>query len=260
MTRVDFVKQRPLGSTDNSDEQAARMRALEEDLARIRDLYASSVRDADDRIGSIVKELKGRGVWVGNGELYTERIYTFAPETPEGPTVSFHYLLRILFDGKILNSLLLSEGPTEEMQVNIVADLAYQAATEQLYAATHFEGTGRIQEYDLIGVPQEIATLDEVPFHWQNAVALSADQQGQVYIFVGDPKVIYELGQDNLLTALYGFRDLAAEKDYPAVTHLLPGTIGIPMIMTVSPDGSMLFLIEQNQGQINLTAYALDPQ
>jgi hypothetical protein len=121
---------------------------------------------------------------VGNGELYTERIYTFAPETPEGPTVSFHYLLRILFDGKILNSLLLSEGPTEEMQVNIVADLAYQAATEQLYAATHFGGSGRIQEYDLIGVPQEIATLDEVPFHWQNAVALSADQQGQVYIFV----------------------------------------------------------------------------
>ncbi|MFZ0544154.1 MAG: hypothetical protein WAM60_01865 [Candidatus Promineifilaceae bacterium] len=196
----------------------------------------------------------------GNGELYTDRIYTFAPETPGEPAIAFHYLLRFLFDGKILNSLLLSEGPTDEMQVNVVADLAYQSSTEQLYAATYFEGNGRIQTYDLIGTPHETATLDEVPFDWQNAVALSTDQQGQVYIFIGDPKLIYELGQDNLLTALYGFRDLTAEKDYPAVTHLLPGTTGIPMIMTVSPDGTMLFLIDQDQGRINLTAYALNPQ
>jgi len=63
LTRVDFVRERPLGTTDNSEAQSAKMAGLTARLDEVRNLYACAVRDADDRVGSIVDALKASGRW-----------------------------------------------------------------------------------------------------------------------------------------------------------------------------------------------------
>ena len=62
-TRTDFTQSEPLGTTDNSEKQASWMERLNEDRAKIENLYSVSVLDADDRIGSVIKSLREKGHW-----------------------------------------------------------------------------------------------------------------------------------------------------------------------------------------------------
>lgn len=61
--RIDFTKHLPIGSTDNTDEQALHLTVL----TRLRDdyveLYDASVHLADHMAGSVIDELRERGVW-----------------------------------------------------------------------------------------------------------------------------------------------------------------------------------------------------
>ena len=62
-TRVDFAESRPLGTTDNSSAQyrhLAALTALREDYS---ELYDAAVHAADARVGSVIDELKRRGLW-----------------------------------------------------------------------------------------------------------------------------------------------------------------------------------------------------
>jgi arylsulfatase A-like enzyme len=61
--RTDFVAGRVLGETQNGARQARRMEALRERREDIHMLYAKDVAIADHRVGSVVAELKRRGVW-----------------------------------------------------------------------------------------------------------------------------------------------------------------------------------------------------
>jgi len=63
LTRVDFAAGKPLGTTDNTSKQQRKMARLDELLPQVHALYEASVRDADDRIGSIVEALRDRGSW-----------------------------------------------------------------------------------------------------------------------------------------------------------------------------------------------------
>jgi arylsulfatase A-like enzyme len=62
-SRVDFTNNRPVGTTDNTDEQARHLAVL----TRLRDdydeLYDASVHLADSMAGSVIDALKERGVW-----------------------------------------------------------------------------------------------------------------------------------------------------------------------------------------------------
>jgi arylsulfatase A-like enzyme len=62
-TRVDFAENRPLGTTDNSDRQRRQMAALTAMRREYNELYDAAVRVADDRVGSVIDELKQRGLW-----------------------------------------------------------------------------------------------------------------------------------------------------------------------------------------------------
>jgi arylsulfatase A-like enzyme len=62
-TRVDFAEKRPLGTTDNSRRQQRLMAALTKQLAEYNELYDAAVRMADDRVGSVIDELKERDLW-----------------------------------------------------------------------------------------------------------------------------------------------------------------------------------------------------
>jgi arylsulfatase A-like enzyme len=61
--RVDFMNGRPLGETDNGARQFRRMEELRARSEAIHKLYAKDVAIADHRVGSVVAELKRRGVW-----------------------------------------------------------------------------------------------------------------------------------------------------------------------------------------------------
>ena len=63
LTRVDFVRKRPLGTVDNTEQQKRAMAKLAEKEEVIERAYAGSVYDADDRVGEIVQALKDGGVW-----------------------------------------------------------------------------------------------------------------------------------------------------------------------------------------------------
>ncbi len=63
LTRVDFVRGQPLGTTDNTTEQEAAIEALNERRETFSDLYDARVLEADHRIGSVTRELKARGLW-----------------------------------------------------------------------------------------------------------------------------------------------------------------------------------------------------
>lgn len=63
LTRIDYVKKKPLGTTDNTAQQESKMSALTSKVEEVNNLYACSVRDADDRVGSIIAEIKDRGRW-----------------------------------------------------------------------------------------------------------------------------------------------------------------------------------------------------
>ena len=63
LTRVDWAARRPVGTTDNTDEQLRRAARLDELAPEVHALYEASVRDADERIGSIVDALRRDGRW-----------------------------------------------------------------------------------------------------------------------------------------------------------------------------------------------------
>jgi hypothetical protein len=193
----------------------------------------------------------------GGGELYVDKVFTFAPEVAGDPATAFHYLLRSVIDGQILNPMLVSQEPTNDERPHIIADLAYQAVTDRLYAAVHQGDQGIVQKFVLTGTPRNLATLNEGLTGWDEDVALSVDDRGHVFVLVDRPGFIVELDQEDEVVYVYGFKDMAGEASYPAVSYWLPGEIGRPLAMTVTPDGSMIFIVDQKGEEINLTAYTL---
>ena len=63
LTRADFAAEQTLGTTDNTEEQQARMKTLTEMRDDYNELYCIAVHKADERLGEVVDELKQRGVW-----------------------------------------------------------------------------------------------------------------------------------------------------------------------------------------------------
>jgi arylsulfatase A-like enzyme len=63
LSRADYGADRPVGSTDNSALQQRKMERLRDQADEIHRLYAKEVAIADHRVGSVVAELKRRGVW-----------------------------------------------------------------------------------------------------------------------------------------------------------------------------------------------------
>jgi len=63
LTRVDFAEGRPLGTTDNTDEQRRAINRVAQSESQMQVLYDAAVRYADERVGSIIDTLKRRGVW-----------------------------------------------------------------------------------------------------------------------------------------------------------------------------------------------------
>ncbi len=63
LARADFDAGRPLGTTDNSAEQEQVLSQLDDMRSEIRRLYRASVRQADERMGSVVEALKSADAW-----------------------------------------------------------------------------------------------------------------------------------------------------------------------------------------------------
>ena len=63
LTNVDFDKNQPLGTTDNTAEQDRHMAALTALRDEYNELYDGSVWQADSHVGSVIDELKRRGLW-----------------------------------------------------------------------------------------------------------------------------------------------------------------------------------------------------
>jgi arylsulfatase A-like enzyme len=63
LTHVDFDAKQPLGTTDNTGEQDRHMAALTALHKEYNELYDGSVWKADSHLGSVVDELKRRGLW-----------------------------------------------------------------------------------------------------------------------------------------------------------------------------------------------------
>ena len=63
LTHVDFDKKRRLGATDNTAEQDRHMAALTALHKEYNELYDGSVWKADSHVGSVIDELKRRGLW-----------------------------------------------------------------------------------------------------------------------------------------------------------------------------------------------------
>jgi arylsulfatase A-like enzyme len=63
LTRVDYVANRPLGTTDNTAEQARLMQRLSSMKEAVDLLYDASVRQADEQLGSVIRKLRGAGLW-----------------------------------------------------------------------------------------------------------------------------------------------------------------------------------------------------
>jgi len=63
LTRVDFASGQPVGTTDNASEQAQAIRAIAARADAIDVLYSAAVRDADEKVGSVIAALKAANVW-----------------------------------------------------------------------------------------------------------------------------------------------------------------------------------------------------
>jgi arylsulfatase A-like enzyme len=63
LTRVDYVDDRPLGTTDNTAEQTRVMQGLARMKAAVDVLYDASVRQADERLGGVIHKLRRAGLW-----------------------------------------------------------------------------------------------------------------------------------------------------------------------------------------------------
>ena len=63
LTREDFVRKEPLGTTDNTAAQDAEIAALNELFDEYNELYDTSVRHADNYVGSVIDLLQERGLW-----------------------------------------------------------------------------------------------------------------------------------------------------------------------------------------------------
>lgn len=63
LTRQDFKKKQPLGTTDNTEKQLAKMARLTELREQVEIVYAGSVSVADMRLGSVIDKIKERGRW-----------------------------------------------------------------------------------------------------------------------------------------------------------------------------------------------------
>lgn len=63
LTRVDFARRRPLGTTDNTEAQRRELEFMDAHLAEHDVLYDAAVRLADRRFGSVVDLLRERGMW-----------------------------------------------------------------------------------------------------------------------------------------------------------------------------------------------------
>lgn len=62
-TRKDYAKGTELGSTDNTDEQEKWIAGLNDRREKIENIYSASVRDADSRLGDVIRELVKQGRW-----------------------------------------------------------------------------------------------------------------------------------------------------------------------------------------------------
>ncbi len=63
MTRIDFSRKDPLGTTDNTELQRAKMQRLTELVDQVEVIYAGSVGVADMRMGKVIEKIKKRGRW-----------------------------------------------------------------------------------------------------------------------------------------------------------------------------------------------------
>ena len=63
LTRADFGAKRPVGTTDNTFQQDRAMRQLAELQDDIHMLYDAAVRQADERVYTVVQALRQRGLW-----------------------------------------------------------------------------------------------------------------------------------------------------------------------------------------------------
>lgn len=63
LTRADYGAKRPVGTTDNTEQQDAALAQLAAMKGSIDVLYDAAVRLADQRVGRIVQALKRRGLW-----------------------------------------------------------------------------------------------------------------------------------------------------------------------------------------------------
>ena len=63
LTRKDWRKKQPLGTTDNTEAQRAAMARLTELRDQVEIVYGGSVSVADMRVGSVIEKIKQRGRW-----------------------------------------------------------------------------------------------------------------------------------------------------------------------------------------------------
>jgi len=63
LTRRDFVRRQPLGTTDNTEEQRRILERLAEHREHFSQLYDAQVRAADRKVGTVVDHLRKLGVW-----------------------------------------------------------------------------------------------------------------------------------------------------------------------------------------------------
>ena len=63
LTRIDFAEKRPVGFTDNTEEQKREMAALSAMSDDYIELYDASVRLADTYVGSVIDALRERHLW-----------------------------------------------------------------------------------------------------------------------------------------------------------------------------------------------------
>jgi arylsulfatase A-like enzyme len=63
LTRADYGKKQPLGTTDNTAEQQKAIAELDKIRGKVELMYAGSVLQADTNLGSVIDALKTQGLW-----------------------------------------------------------------------------------------------------------------------------------------------------------------------------------------------------
>lgn len=63
LTRIDYANGQPIGTTDNTADQEASIAGIAQFSDDIDVLYAGAVRDADEKVGSIIATLRETGAW-----------------------------------------------------------------------------------------------------------------------------------------------------------------------------------------------------